>query len=189
MDFRFGDAKEIAKSRNKFFKSLNISPRRIAETQQIHGNRVIIVDKIPNPETQADGLITNKAGVYLMMKIADCLAIGFYDPSRQAIGIAHVGWQGLEKEIIQEMVKNMKDNFGTNPIQLFVQISPSIGPCHYRLDMWTKAKKQLIDCGILKENIDNPKICTYESKDYFSHRRAEDHNQEDCRFVTILGLK
>ncbi len=56
------------------------------------------------------------------------------------------------------------------------------------MDIWKEAENQLIKTGILKENIDNPKICTYESKDYFSHRRAADQNQDDFRFVTILGL-
>lgn len=189
MSFDSDSPTEALENRKRFFKNLGINLKNVAEVKQAHGNKVIIIDKIPNPETEADGLITNKAEVYLMMKIADCMAIGFYDPKHHVIGIAHVGWQGLEKEIIKEMVENMKDNFDTNPKELFIQISPSIGPCHYRLDIWTKAEKQLISCGILKENFDNPKICTYESKEYFSHRRSEDQNLPEYRFVTILGLK
>jgi len=189
MSLVLGDPKEALENRKRFFKNLGINLKNVAEVKQVHGNKVIIIDQIPNPKLKADGLVTNKEDIYLMLKVADCLAIGFYDPKHHAIGLAHVGWQGLEKEIIKEIVENMKDNFDTNPKELFIQISPSIGQCHYRSDLWTKAEKQLISCGILKENIDNPKICTYESEEYFSHQRSKNRNLPDFRFVTILGLR
>lgn len=175
--------------RKKFFKKIGVNLKNVAEIKQIHGNHIVIVDKLSDPTTEADGLITNKKGVYLMIKIADCMAISFYDPKHSAIGLTHVGFRGLENKIIKKAVKMMKQKFDTNPKDLKVNISPSIGPCHYRMDIWKEAERQLTKFGVLKDNIHNPKICTYEDKEYFSHRRAADTNVEDFRFVTILGLK
>lgn len=56
------------------------------------------------------------------------------------------------------------------------------------MNIWQQAEDQLIKQGVLKKNIDNPQICTYHTKDYFSHRRSEDQKLPEDRFVTILGL-
>lgn len=188
MDFRFGNPKQTLKNRNKFFKKLKINPKNIIEIEQVHGNKVLFVDTIPDPKTTADGLITNKNKLYLMLKIADCMAISFYNQKNNAIGLAHVGSKGLEKEIIRNTIHEMKKNFNTNPKDLIIRISPSIGPCCYKMDIWKEAKKQLKENGILLKNIDNPKICTYHTNEYFSHRKAEDNNQDDFRFISVLGI-
>lgn len=183
-----GDMK-LLENRKRFFKELGINPKNVAEVKQVHGNKIIYVDTIPNPDTETDGLITNKAETYLLIKVADCIPLGLHDPKHNAIGLIHVGWQGLETGIIKNTVKEMKKHFSTNPKDLTTQFGPSIGPCHYRMDLWKETEDQLVSCGVLKKNIHNPKICTYESKDYFSHRRADDTNKKDSRFVTILGLE
>lgn len=189
MDFRFGNPKEVAKNRKKFFKKLKINPKNIAEINQIHGHKVIYADIVPDPKIEADGLITNKNNLYLMIKIADCMAISFYDPRNNCIGLAHVGFRGLEKEIIKKVVQAMQKKFNTNPKELKITISPSIGPCCYKTDIWKEAEKQLIAEGILLKNINNPKICTYHTNKYFSYRKSEDKNEKDYRFISILGIK
>lgn len=188
MDFRFGDAKKVLENRKKFLEKLNINSERIVEVTQVHGNKIHVIDTIPDSTSEADGIMTNQEDVYLMMKLADCMAIGFYDPKQKAIGLAHAGFRGLGNKIIKKCIEAMKQNFGTSPQSLKVKISPSIGPCHYRIDLWADAEKQLVKCGVSKENINNPKICTYENVDYFSHRKSEDLAEIEGRFVTILGL-
>lgn len=187
MSINYGDSQKALANRKKFLKKSGIDPKNVAEVKQVHGNKVILIDKNIDPETEADGLITNK-DIYLMMKVADCITIGFFDLKHHAIGLIHVGFRGLENGIIKKAIESMKQNFQTRPKDLKIKISPSIGPCHYRLDLWADAEKQFICCGVLKENINNPKICTYESKKYFSHRRAKDKNLPDYRFATIIGL-
>ncbi len=205
MDFRFGALKKVLSNRKKFLKKLGVCLENIVEVNQVHGNSVILVEKVIGPQTDADGMITNKPGLYLMVKLADCIPVAFYDHEHRAIGLIHAGRKGLEKEIIKKAVDKMKQSFHTDPKDLVVNLGPSIGPrCYkqslkaslknkfsssaYRANLWKDAENQLTACGILKANIDNPKICTYEGKEYFSHRRAEDKNLPESRFVTILGI-
>lgn len=183
-----GDENKAIKNKIKFFQKNKINLEHIVELQQIHGNKVIKVVRVPNRTAKADGLITNKPNIYLMIKAADCHQIGLYDLKNNAVGIVHVGYKGLEKGIIKNVINKMQKNFKTKPQDLLIQFGPAIGPCHYRLDMWADAENQLTSLGVLKENIHNPRICTYESEDYFSHRRAEDKNLPDYRFATIIGL-
>lgn len=187
MAFRFGDKKIVSENRREFFKKFGI--KDVVEVSQIHNNNVVLVQEVIDPDTAADGMITNRTGLYLMLLVADCIPIGFYDPKNQATGIIHAGWRGLEKGIIKNAIDLMKESFDTNVKDLLINFGPSIGPCHYRMNLWKEAEDQLIDCGVLKKNIHNPRLCTYESKEYFSHRRAFDQGLPDSRFVTILGLQ
>lgn len=211
-----GDEKEALENRKKFAEKNNFDPNKIVSVNQIHSNKVLLVtEKNTDKEVDGDAMITNQKGIYLIKKIADCLSIAFYDPKNQAIGLAHAGWLGLDKAIIKKTILKMKKNFGTKPQDLIIQLSPSIGPCHYGgppnlrntkfkkwqkyiaknadenhgLNLWKLAEDQLTESGVLKKNIYNPKICTFENKNYFSHRRSTQTGEPDYRFATILGIK
>lgn len=164
---------------------------------------------------QVDVLITNKLGINLFLLTADCLPISLYDPKNKAIGLIHAGWKGLDLGIIKVIVEKMTIEFKTSPKDLVAHIGPSIGPCCYNgfpdikqkndpkweayifqdkegfgLDLWSFAHDQLKQSGLLTENIENSKTCTYHSGEYFSHRKFEVEKLEnDYRFATVLGLK
>ena len=215
MSFMIGDPKEALENRKKFAKKNNIDPNKIISVNQVHGNKVLLVtQEDTNKEVDGDGMITNQKGIYLIKKLADCLSIAFYDPKNETIGLVHAGWLGLDKNIINNVIMQMKRTFRTHSENLLVQFSPSIGPCHYGgplslrkstdpkwrkyiaidadenhgIDIWQFASDQLIEQGVLPENIFNPKICTFESKIYFSHRRSTKTGEPDSRFATILGI-
>lgn len=204
--------------RQRLLKHLNIDPQDLITVHQVHGTNIIKVSKREetNPNTEADGLIVNQPGIYLGILTADCLPIAFYDPTRGAIGLIHAGWKGLDQDIIYSLIQAMQHHFGSDPQDLLVEIGPSIGPCcythpsdlkqkddpkwqpyilegaddSYGLDLWSFAENQLLESGVLKGNIDNPKICTYHTNQYFSHRKVMDKKlSQDPRFITILGIR
>lgn len=190
MSFMQGNPIEVLKNRQNFLSKLGINLNSVVEVKQVHhGNKVIYFDKAKKDIPKADGLITNKSDLFLLIKVADCLPVGIFDPINKALGLIHAGRKGLKKGIIKNAIKTMSGKFKSHPKDLIIQIGPSIGPCCYRMDLWKEAENQLTNCGVLKKNINNPRICTYESKEYYSHRRSEDKNQRDFRFATILGLK
>lgn len=191
MSFLRGEPKQVLKNRQKFLNKFNIDISFVIDTRQIHSNKIIKITKTSLGKSlpEADGLITNQPNVYLMIKAADCHQIAFYDPKNQAIALIHAGFKGLEKDIIKNTIKELEKNYKSQPKDLIVKFGPSVGPCHYRMDLWKEAEDQLKSLGILPKNIDNPRICTYHNKEYFSHRRAEDKNQDDFRFATVIGVR
>ena len=188
MSLKCDNPEKALENRLKFFVKLGINPKNVLEVNQVHGNNVIIVNNISDFKKEADGLITSRADIFLMLKTADCVPIALFDPINHTLGLIHAGFKSLEKGIIKRAIDGMKRNYRSDPKNIVVQFGPSIGPCHYRLDLWTDAEKQFIKSGILKSNIFNQKICTYESKDYFSHRKSQDSYTQEGRFITILGL-
>jgi copper oxidase (laccase) domain-containing protein len=125
-----------------------------------------------------------------MVKVADCHQIALYDPKNNAIGLLHVGWRGLETGIIKKAFNSLKVNFGTDTKNIVVELGPSICPNCYSRDIWTEAENQLKDAGILEKNIYNPRICTYHSGEYYSHKKFSDGKQNnDFRFITLFGMR
>ena len=101
MDFRFGPTQEVLQNRKKFFEKW-VRNDEIAELEQIHSNKVVVVKEHPDPNTKGDALISNNPNFVLMVKVADCIPVGLYDPQNKAIGLIHAGSKGLQKGIINE---------------------------------------------------------------------------------------
>lgn len=175
---------------------------------QTHGTNVErITAKTGDKFPQADAIFTTEKNIGLGVTHADCQAAIFYDPVHEAIGVAHAGWKGLVQNIYARILEAMQREIGTQPQNLIVCVSPSLGPDHaefknykqefpqdfwghqvkpHYFNLWEIGKKQLTALGILDKNIEVTEICTYSNpKDYFSHRRDRDTG----RHGTVVALK
>jgi YfiH family protein len=124
----------VSDNRTISLEALEIDKSGVYESWQVHGKRVVNVTG-PRAEDddliKADGLITSREKVALMMRFADCVPIMLVDPVKQAIGLVHAGWRGTLKNVAGAAVESMRTQFGTNPEDLIVGLGPSIGPDHY----------------------------------------------------------
>ena len=82
---------------------------------------------------KADGVITNKHGVTLFQRFADCVPIILYDPKQRAIGIVHAGWKGTISGAAASLVKAMNETYSSQPRHLLAGIAPSICVDHYEV--------------------------------------------------------
>jgi YfiH family protein len=198
------DSKKIAENRRRIFEALNI--KQWVEGKQVHGNGVAFVEDSHQRVGECDALITIKKGIGLMIKHADCQAAIIYDPIHRAIANVHSGWRGNVKNIYGTVVQKMRSRFRSNPKNLLVGISPSLGPTQaefinyrlelpeefwefqvspYHFDLWAIARFQLEESGILPHHIEIAEICTYtQERDYFSYRR----NKTSGRNATCVML-
>ncbi|WP_068471321.1 peptidoglycan editing factor PgeF [Candidatus Protochlamydia phocaeensis] len=159
-----------------------------------HGKHVAFVDLNSSREIpQCDGLICATPGLSLMMTHADCQVALFYDPRHHAIANIHSGWRGSVKNIYAEAIHKMQQQFGSNPTELLVCITPSLGPdeaefIHFTyelpeefwpfqvrptyFDFWSISESQLQAAGILPHHIEVARLSTYSNAyDFFSYRR------------------
>lgn len=124
-------------------------PRRFYTAEQIHGGRVAVVGRDSAPEAQGvDGLITQDPGGLLGIYVADCCAIFLVDTQRPAIGLVHSGRKGTELNIAGAAVCQMSEQFGTDPADLVVQLSPCIRPPYYDVDFAAEIQRQLRAAGV-----------------------------------------
>lgn len=172
-------------------KTLEVGP--ITFCSQVHGKTIQIVTQPLIEEKEGDALITATSKVAIGCRHADCQPAIFYDPSKQVVATVHAGWKGNVINIYQEVLDQLASNFKTQAKDLLVGIGPSLGPCHAEFihykkefpeafwkfqvspnyfDLWEIGQQQLLEGGVLKQNIECAKMCTYAApEDFFSYRR------------------
>jgi hypothetical protein len=186
----------------------------LVHMKQIHSNHVHVItqnDSFTSPPT-CDALITNKKNIPLMVMVADCAPLLFYDAAHKAIGVAHAGRAGAFSNIIANLLHAMKQEYKSNPKDIHVAIGAHIKVCCYEVgkEIYEEAKEkgftyaiqirdekfylditkilltQLIACNIPESHIEisNECTCCYTNK-YFSYR-AEG---KTGRFAGVLMLK
>ncbi|MDY6864063.1 MAG: peptidoglycan editing factor PgeF [Thermodesulfobacteriota bacterium] len=215
----------VIENRRRLCIGLGIESVSLTSCKQIHGSNVSIVNSKNKGKgafeqedaiDSCDGLITSLEDVPLLILIADCIPLSFFDPIYGVIGLVHGSWRGTLQGIAQKTVYKMKEEFGCHPEDIIVGIGPSIGPCCYEvkedvieqfnkafpgeadsfliknkkdaafLDLWTANFLQLQETGIKKENIELSGICTSCNSDLFYSYRAK--RGETGRFCGLICL-
>ena len=207
------DPVKVDSNHMELSKKLGFKKEKLVHMKQIHSNDVHCVnenDCYAFPPT-CDALMTNKKDIPLMVMVADCTPVLFYDPTCKTIGVAHVGRAGAFSNIIANIIVKMHDEYGSKASDLVVSIGPAIGSCCYEvgIDIYESVKdelayafelrdnryfldinkiiiKQLQECGVKNENIENEKRCTSCHKDRYFSYRAEG---KTGRFAGILMLR
>ena len=179
--------------------------------KQIHSDIIKIVGK-DTPSLalypfEADGMITNEPGVILNITIADCCAILIYDPIMRVIAALHSGWRGTQQNIAGKCISMMLDKFGCQPENLLVYLYPSASGANYEVgkeffdiflnsiiirenkyyfDNKKEIESQLMQCGILKDNIETSQICTIQDLEFHSFRRDKDSSGRMAAFISMI---
>lgn len=181
--------------------------------KQTHSNNIHVVETndFGSEISDCDGLITNVNKVKISIKTADCMPITLNDPIQKVVGVVHAGWRGTEKEILKNAINLFFTKFNSDPKNIKIKIGPAIDKDHYlikkdvasrfmdkyfgylekvddehwKFDLVGVNIKQILDMGVLIENIQNSKISTFLNKKYPSFRR--DAKSEG--FETSIMLK
>ena len=104
----------------------------LATLQQIHSDKILKAD-CTGLLGEGDALISNRPGITLAVRTADCLPILMADTRNRAIAAVHAGWRGTVAEIVPKTVRAMADHFGTRPDDLVIAIGPGIGECCFEV--------------------------------------------------------
>ena len=197
----------VLKNRKHLADTLGIPLNHFIFADQVHGDNITIITEnekgmgTSNLDTaipETDGMITNVHGICLMVLVADCVPLLFYDPVKKVVGASHAGWKGTIKLIGKKTVEAMVDNYGCDPKDIIVGIGPSIGPCCYEVsqdvigevkkvfgdkhikpldngkgcfDLWSANKQPLIEAGVNEKNIEISDMCTICNNDVFFSNR------------------
>jgi hypothetical protein len=140
--------------------------------EQPHGNRAQAVYtplgiRVPD----VDALATSVPRLPLVVRVADCGPVFFYDPVRQVIALAHSGRRGTEGNIVGETVSCLRETFDTHPENLIVQLGPCIRPPHYEIDFAAEIERQARACGV--RHYHDCGMCTASHLDRYYSYRAE----------------
>ncbi len=217
LSFNVGDSKQsVEKNRAIVVDVFDFENENIFSAKQAHGKNIIVIDEetiqmhdSKKEYENTDAFITRFAGIVPLIQVADCQAILMFDPVKKVIANVHAGWKGLAQNITAEVVKKLEQDFGVNPENLLVGISPSLGPCcaffsdpekelpvefgpyikeNKAVDLWQFSVDQLHNLGIPTTNIELARVCSFcgAGNKFFSYRRDKGVTG---RFGAFLSLK
>ena len=104
----------------------------VANLRQIHSDNVLVAERA-GCIGEGDALITNRPGVRLSIRTADCLPILIADPANRAIAAIHAGWRGTILGIVPKTVSAMQERFGSRQEDLVVVVGPGIANCCFEV--------------------------------------------------------
>jgi copper oxidase (laccase) domain-containing protein len=168
-------------------RKIGIADWPLLTAEQIHGDKIAIVDLVPTSDKEfagCDGFITNRRGIALGIHVADCCAVCIVDPIKPAIGLVHSGKKGTALGIAGKAIRQMKETFGSNPVNMIVQLSPCIRPPHYEIDFAADIVEQCRAQGV--KQIHDIGVCTACHLDRYYSYRAE--KGKTGRMLALLGL-
>jgi len=184
--------------------------------RQVHSARVLMIGEIPPAPPQADATATNRPGLALVVKTADCLPLFLVDPEHQAVAAVHAGWRGTARRIAAGAVETMTRAFGTRPASLLAALGPCIGgscyevgedvialffrdsssaapfsaiagrPGKYLFDLRAANRAQLETAGLTAANIHDSGACTHCDPALLSYRRDR---RSDLRLFNFIGIR
>ena len=198
--FGEGDENEIIKNQNKLGELVNLGGNKTMRLRTIYDGRESFTDYfeitddnleeycINNSESLipvSDGLVTRCFNVGILLPLADCLGIVIYDEKRRIVGLLHAGRHNVEQFGPKKFVDFLVKDFGCEAKELKVFYSPHA--VNYKLAKNDKkmadfATEQLLNEGVLLNNIINSKIDTVSNDSYPSHSKGD----TKTRFAVIV---
>lgn len=194
--FREGtDPVSVARNRRELVAMAGVSS--FAEVHQVHGDRIVFdpapaaVDEVACED--ADGLATDRTGMALMVKTADCQPLLLAHKSGKYIAALHVGWRGNRQLFPYTGVRAFCQTYNIRPADCVAVRGPSLGPARAKfthfavewggyfsryldlatstMDLWGMTRDQLVQAGIPDRNIYGLDICTASNtSSFFSYR-------------------
>ena len=193
-------------NRKGFIENLGYNPSNLVVPNQVHSDKIKLVDE-PCFIEHIDGVITKNKSLVLSVLVADCIPLFLFNPKSEYFALVHSGWRGTDKNICLSTINKLKDQ-GDSSKDLLAIIGPSIGQCCFEvrsevsskfdacyslkgkknrmmLNLSEILKDQLIQSGVKRNNIFISKQCTYCEEELFHSYRRQ--GSAAGRMVAICG--
>jgi len=144
----------------------------------------------------ADALFTDQPGQALLLPVADCVGAVLHDPVQGVLMVSHLGRHSLEQEGALRSVEHLTKQFGSNPADIQVWLTPA--PSKEAYTIWALDNKgmkeatleQLAKAGITPENITDDPRDTATDTDFYSYSEfLKGNRKEDGDHMIAAVLK
>lgn len=209
MKFGRGDDEAVRSNRLAFFDQVDIEPTLVTLVQVSYEpgmsfTHYEIVDDShlgegalePVSDLYADALVVARPDHALFLPLADCIGAVILDPITQVLMVSHLGRHSIENEGALKSIQYVMTEFGSEPKDLLVWLSPSVGGESYPLhafggrSLHEVACEQLTTIGVDVDHIEVSDVDTADDDNYFSHSEYLAGNQmTDDRFAIVAMMR
>lgn len=188
-----GDQREVERNLGLVAEAFGVPRSQVAFMDQVHGGTVLVVREPAEAANRpmVDGLVTERPGLALAVRVADCVPVLLADPEAGVVGCAHAGRKGLTAGVVPAAVAAMRE---LGAADLVAWVGPHIcGSCYEvpermreevaatvpeswavtswgtpSLDLGAGVRAQLSSAGCC---VVDAARCTREARDLYSYRR------------------
>ena len=199
---------------DRFMSAVGLTGWPIGRLRQVHSNLVHAVrdNEFANDAPEGDAAYTSLSGMALGVHTADCVPVLIADREARAVAVVHAGWRGTSEGVVRRTVESLVSDLGTHASDLSAAIGPHIGVCCMevgeevfdrfqdpelfgRRDQWEKPhlnlaeanRRQLVNAGVLSENVQISTLCTRCREDlFYSYRRD---GETAGRMLSVIGIE
>ena len=229
----------VDENKRRFQSALGASGLNLISLHQIHSDvvRIFNANISPTIQEKGDALATNRPGLLVGVRTADCSPVLVVDPKKRVVAAIHAGWRGTLARIVVKTIGQMQMEFKSNPKDMLAAIGPTIGGCCYEvgtevaadfsakfsnaseffdelrtgdepnplqwlnmmppghqpppnkvlLDLPKANRLQLLEAGVLAQNIFVSDLCTSCRADFlFSYRKE---HAKSGRLMSVIGIR
>jgi YfiH family protein len=212
------DPKEnITENRKIVADCLEAMPARLVGVYQFHSADIVTYSAAWQQDSspKADAIVCNTPNVAISVLTADCAPVLFADPKARVVAVAHAGWQGAFKGIVENTIDAML-KLGADRRDISATVGPTISAHSYEVgeEFYARFIRQasenerfftrdsalkfnlpeyvcsrLHDAGI--SMVHHMATCTYANVDeYFSYRRSIHAREPDYgRQISAIMLR
>lgn len=124
---------DVKANRRRVLRIAGLEGARIATVRQRHTAAVVRVSLEPSSLAPvADGMVTDRRGIALLVGVADCAPVLLVDPGHGVVGALHVGWRGLLSGVVPAGAEAFF-RLGGRPSATITLVGPCIGACCYEV--------------------------------------------------------
>jgi len=221
MSFKEGDEdNRVLQNWGRLAGAFNVPLEQFLVVNQVHKDDIFIVKPYggyfsSRAELDYDAIITDRAGLAICVKTADCVPVFIVDRMKKVIAAVHAGWRGSALGISAKAVRLLIENYESSPQDILAAVGPSIGRCCYQvvsgvadaflklkdrerflftgkksgawmLDLAEVNRRQLVESGVDEANIDVAGLCTVCNQDkFFSHRGSGGITGRQINFLML----
>lgn len=111
-------------------------PYPVVTGHQVHGTGIAVIDSQETTREELEGydaFVTDKPGIAIGVRTADCVPVLLFDGKKKAIAAIHAGWKGTVQRITQKTIVFLQQKYGTDPADIKAVIGPSISPDSFQV--------------------------------------------------------
>jgi YfiH family protein len=195
------DRANILENYRRFANACGCANRERCWVSQVHGGEVADATTACAAfecGVPADALVTDDPRRVVSVKYADCVPVLLATADGRKVAAVHAGWRGVVAGIVPTTVGRLTiaerpnllaaigpcisfEAFEVGPevLDAFVRLLGPDAPIRRRddgkghVDLRRAVRRQLIDCGLVAQRIDETDRCTFrDAGDFYSHRRG-----------------
>ena len=179
----------------------------IMHARQVHHAHILVHGEpqsgiVIRPD--ADGHVTNQAGLLLAVSVADCVPVFLIVDRSRSVALLHAGWRGAAAQILHRVIAQLLKLAGGALDGIHCHLGPAIcGNCYEvgpevhealgqprpgsntPIDLRRLLREQAVELGLPLAQVSQSQLCTRCDNSLFFSHRAGDRGRQ----MGLLGIR